>query len=186
MHLYGISFVSISYFMYFTMKQPPVVPLGLKIRHYLVTVTIAMVTASDAYTLAWIIMHPQWAWEHFYKQSGFVPPWVIFSLNIGSVVLGTVLWIAAYSLTFRYPKARQLFLRLWLYYVAMAIILCAFMSQEIAGSVSSYIFLCAFVIAIFGGLGWLIYLHLRSPSSDVLFEENKQPNKSLEPTATAH
>jgi len=49
--LYQLSFLLVCFFMFFSMKLPPYVPWKLRVRHFIVTAAIAMLTSEDTHNV---------------------------------------------------------------------------------------------------------------------------------------
>jgi len=167
------------------MKRQPSVPRGLKVRHFLATLAVVILTAPAVYMVFFSVTHPQLAFADFYVANGIAPAWLVFSLRVAGVVLGAILCTQASLLARRVAKARQVFLRLWPFLVLVWLIESFPNAQEMqarnisVGVLVAYGFLAILVWSVVGSL---VFWHVRSLSSDVLFE---QPNTAPEPTATA-
>jgi hypothetical protein len=175
MHFYILSFLLVSFFMYQALKQPPPVTWRLMIRHFIITVAVAMLTSWDVYRVFFTLTHPQLAMTAFYVGKGFAPAWIVFSLSVTYMILGAIIWGQSFSLAARKPKARRLFLQVWPFYMIIFMVQYVTIVQE-SGVVRSsgyffayYIF--GIVIQVF--LGFVIYLHFRSSSSDAIFFPSK-------------
>ena len=69
-HFYLVSFLSVSFLMYHSIKLAPPVPWRLGIRHYIVTLAVALLTTDDIYMAFYSVTHPQFALLHFYVPKG--------------------------------------------------------------------------------------------------------------------
>lgn len=175
MRYYFISFLSVTFLMYYSIKLAPRVTWRLGVRHYLVTLAAALITSDDAHQALYSLTHPQDVMARFYIPKGFAPDWLWFSVTITSTILGVIIWLEAAASAARKPRARKAFLWLWPFYVATGLIqyLIVVQSHESSKSIGYFLviyFLGAMVIAF---LGLVIYLHFRSTSSDDLFLSHK-------------
>jgi hypothetical protein len=175
MRYYVFSFLSVSFLMYYSIKVAPRVSWRLGIRHYLVTLAAALITAGDAYRALYSLTHPEYVMTHFYVPKGFAPNWLYFSLTFASMILGVIIWLEAAASAARKPRARKAFLWVWPFYVVAALIqyVIVVQSHESYNSVGHLFVLYTFGIAAIAFLGFLIYLHFRSPTSDDLFLSHK-------------
>ena len=161
------------------MKRLPPVPRNLKIRHFLVTLAVVILTAPAVYTVLFSVTHPQLAFTDLYVTNGFVPAWLVFSLHVAGIILGAIVCTQSSLLARRVSKARPVFLRLWPFLVLVWLIESLPNAQEIkARNISNGVLAIytIFAIVAWGGIGSLIYWHYRSSSSDALFLQTKLPN----------
>jgi hypothetical protein len=173
------------------MKRAPLVSRALKVRHFIVTVVVILLTSPQLYTAGFFITHPQLALADFYVSKGFAPAWLVFSLRIVDTVLGTIICVSTFALASRANKGRVTFLRVWPFLLLTWLIQSLPEAQSKARSIgvfssdAVFAILAIFVIAVMGSIGVLIYWHFRSRASDVIFTRTEPPNTALEPTPTA-
>lgn len=170
-HFYLISFLLVSFFMLHSLKQPPIVPWRLRLRHFVATAAVSVLTSEDAYAVFFYLTHPQAAFANFYVPKGFAPGWLYFSLNVAGIIMGAIIWLESAALATRKAKARPVFLIIWPIYVVTFLIGSMAVVQahdDITGTgqlFAFYILAPAFILL----LALVIDLHFRSPSSDDLF-----------------
>jgi hypothetical protein len=171
MHLYLIGLLAVSFYMFSSLKKPPVVPWRLGLRHFIVTAAVVVLTSEETHAVFYSVIHPKLAVAHYYVPKGFAPAWLYFCLSVAYIFLGSVIWGNSASLAARRPKARQVFLRIWPFYVILGLFHYVLAVQEhgvVTGIGSFFIYYILFT-ATCAFISFAFYLHYRSSSSDVLF-----------------
>ena len=161
--------------MYHSVKLAPPVTWRLGIRHYIVTLAVALMTSDDIYMAFYSVTHPQFAVSHFYVPKGFAPDWLYFSLRVLVMLLGSVIWLETAASAARKARARTAFLWVWPFYMAVGMIeyVIAVQSHGPMKGIGYFFMFYVLGISFLGFLGFGVYLHFRSPSSDGLFLSQK-------------
>jgi hypothetical protein len=174
-HFYLISFLSVSFLMYHSVKLAPPVTWRLGIRHYIVTLAVALVTSDDTYLAFYSVTHPQFAVSHFYVPKGFAPDWLYFSLRVAAMLLGVVIWLESAASAARKARARTAFLWIWPFYVVVMLVeyLLVVQSHGAMKGIGYFFMFYVLGIAFLAFLGFVVYSHFRTRSSDDLFLSQK-------------
>src|SRR6185295_19344216 len=110
MSLAVISFVIATVYLAINFKGLPQIQTRLKARHFLATVAVVTLTASEPDILYYVLIHTQASINHYFVSKGFEPAWFQFCLILAESVLGTAVWLTGFSLAFGKPKARKRFM----------------------------------------------------------------------------
>ena len=161
--------------MYHSLKQSPVVPWRLGLRHFVVVAAVSVLTSEDAYAVLFTVTHPQAAFASYYEPKGFAPSWLYFTLSIADIILGAIIWSKSAALAARKAKARPVFLIVWPIYVAVFLIQSVAVIQAHGYVTSTGRFFAFYILAptLILFVAFVIDLHFRSPSSDDLFLSQK-------------